>query len=142
MEETPDWARLLRHLGDAGASTAGDLKTELELKPKELKRILSPLERCGAIVSRAVEPKEDGMVQGFEYLRWDQIYSGPGGDDASLDDLVVVAVRAAVVARERELPKWFSWRWRFEGNLVERLVNEGRLERPASDWVAAPDPAS
>jgi hypothetical protein len=138
MEETPEWAMLLRHLGDVGASTAEDLKTELVLKPKELKSILSPLERCGAIVSRAVEPNEDGSVAAFEYLRWDQLFPEPASGEAQLDELVVAAVNAAVVAPEREVPKWFSWRWRFDPDLVDRLVAGGRLERPASGWVASP----
>ncbi len=139
LEDTPEWAMLLRHLGDAGPSTADDLKTELALKPKELKKILYPLELCGAIVSRAVEPNEEGMVEAFEYLRWDQLFPEPADGDAQLDELVVAAVRAAVVATEREIPHWFAWpRWRFEPDLVDRVVSEGRLERLQSGWIAAP----
>src|SRR6185312_3637510 len=32
--DDPGWALLLRHLGDAGPSSAEDLRTELELKPR------------------------------------------------------------------------------------------------------------
>ena len=78
------------------------------------------------------------MVEGFEYARWDQIHTEAAPGDGTLDDLVVAAVRAAVVATEREVPRWFAWRWRFDANLVDRLVNEGRLERPEPGWVAAP----
>ena len=47
-----DWARLLRHLDDAGPSELEDLRTERGLTPKELKSLRSPLERCGAVVAR------------------------------------------------------------------------------------------
>ena len=50
----PEWARLLRHLADAGPSELGDLQTELALSPKELRELRHPLERCGALVSRAL----------------------------------------------------------------------------------------
>jgi hypothetical protein len=141
MEGVDEWALVLRHLGDAGPSTVDDLKTELALKPKELKKILFPLELCGAVVSRAVEPTEEGMVEAFEYLRWDQLFPEPAGGEARFDDLIVAGVRAAVVAPERELPKWFAHRWRFDSELVERLVREGRLERPEPGWVADPTSA-
>src|SRR5207244_8669146 len=47
--EDEGWARLLRHLADAGPSELEDLQTELGLAPKELKSLRSALERCGAI---------------------------------------------------------------------------------------------
>jgi hypothetical protein len=128
--EGEDWALVLRHLGDAGPSTADDLKTELGLKPKELKAILYPLELCGAVLRRGVEP--------MELVRWDQVFPIPAAGDDRLDDLVVAGVRAAVLATEREIPRWFAWRWRFAPGLVDRLVSEGRLERPRPGWVTAP----
>jgi hypothetical protein len=134
----PDWARLLDHLAAAGASTSEDLRTELGLKPKELKKVLARLEQCGAVVVRAIEPTEHGMVEGFEYARWDQVFSEPASGDASLGEFVVAAVGAAVLATEREVPRWFAWRWRFEPDLLDRLVSEGRLERPEPGWLAAP----
>jgi hypothetical protein len=125
--EADDWALLLGHLTAAGPSTKEDLRVELGLKPKEVKLTLSPLLRVGAVVRR-----------GDEYLRYDQAYpsaSAGGG----LDELVVAAVRAAVVAPEPEVArKWFSWRWLFSDGDVDRLVAEGRLERPEPGWVTAP----
>src|SRR5207247_7993788 len=70
----PSWALVLDHLATAGPSTSDDLKTELGLKPRELKAILYPLELCGTIVGRAIEPTEEGMVEGFEYARWDDVF--------------------------------------------------------------------
>jgi len=144
MEQHEEWARLLRHLAEAGPSTVDDLQTELALKPKELKLLRYPLELCGAIVSRSlrVELPDGRHTHTSELLRYDQAYPDPLGDGGGVDDLVVAAMRAAVVAPERELARrWFSWKWLFPDELVERLVSEGRLERPASGWVAAPESA-
>jgi hypothetical protein len=134
-----EWALVLEHLDAAGPSSLDDLKTELGLKPKTLKGILYPLERCGAIVSRQLvaETAGGGHVHTSELARWDQVFpehSARGG----LDDLIVAGVRAAVVAPERELPRWFSWTWLWEDDVVDRLVGDGRLERPEPGWVAAP----
>jgi hypothetical protein len=143
MEQEDEWSRLLSHLADAGPSTLDDLQTELALKPKELRLLRSPLERCGALVSRSVrvELPDGGHTHTSELLRYDQAYPEPttGG---GLDDLVVAAVRAAVVAPEREVTrKWFSWRWLFPDGVVDRLVSDGRLVRPEQGWVAVPGSA-
>jgi hypothetical protein len=129
--EDEDWARLLNHLGEAGPSELEDLQTELSLTPKELKSIRSPLERCGAVVARSVV-YEDPHRHTSVLARWDQVHAEPsGGDDPSraLGDLLCAGVRAAVVAPERELPRWFSWRWYWEDSLVDELVGSGRLAR-------------
>ena len=138
MEEAPEWGRLLRHLADAGPSTTEDLKTELELKPRELRSILYPLELCGTVLTRAVEPTEEGMVEGFEYVRWDQVFPEPADGVGGMEELVVAGVRAAVLATEREVPRWFAWKWRFEDGVLDRLVSDGRLARPEPGWVAVP----
>jgi hypothetical protein len=118
----PDWGRLLRHLAEAGPSELEDLQLELELKPKELKLLRSPLERCGAIVSRSIvyeEPHRHTSV----LSRWDHLYPEPA-EDGGLRELVVAAVRAAVVAPAREVPRWFSWQWYWDDAILEdeRLV--------------------
>jgi len=133
-----DWVLVLRHLDAAGPSTAEDLKTELGLKPKELKAILYPLELCGVVLRRAIAPTDAGEVEGFELVRWDHVFPTPAATGGGPDELVVAGVRAAVLATEPEIPRWFAWRWRFEPGLVDRLVSEGRLERPAPGWVTAP----
>jgi hypothetical protein len=143
MEQEEEWSRLLSHLAAAGPSTLDDLQTELALKPKELKLLRSPLERSGALVSRSlrVELPDGGHTHTSELLRYDQAYPEPtaGG---GLDELVTAAVHAAVLAPEREVTrKLFSWRWLFSDDLVDRLVSEGRLIRPAPGWVAAPGSA-
>jgi hypothetical protein len=126
------WARLLLHLADAGPSELQDLQTELSLTPKELKSTRSPLERCGAIVARSVvyeEPHRHTSV----LARWDQVHPEPssGSDEPAraLGELVCAGVRAAVVAPESELTRWFSWRWYWDDSLVDELVRAGRLLR-------------
>jgi hypothetical protein len=126
----PDWDRLLDHLTVAGPSTIDDLQVELDLKPKELKATRSPLERCGAIVARSLMVTAgEGHAHSSELWRWDQAYSGTGEGDVgqALRDLLVAGVRAAVVAPERELRRWFSWQWYWHDALVDDLVREGRL---------------
>lgn len=133
-----DWTLLLDHLATAGPSEVEDLQEELGLSAKALKDARSPLERCGAIVSRslAVSATAAGPhPHTTELARWDQVYperSNGGG----LEDLTVAAVRAAVVAPERELTRWFSWIWLYSKGLVDELVDEGRLYRPEPGWVA------
>jgi hypothetical protein len=135
----PQWGALLRYLDQAGPSTFEDARLRLGLKRHELADVVYPLERCGAVVNRAVVLQGAGpQEETAELARWDQVFpepAGPGG----LDELVVAGVRAAVVAPRRELGRWFSWSWRVQPDLVERLVAAGRLDLPAPGWVALPD---
>jgi hypothetical protein len=143
MERDATWAPLLAHLASAGPSTLDDLQTELGLKPRELKSLRAPLERCGALVTRSLRIRlpDGGHRHTAELLRYDHAYPQPLGE-GGIEELVVAAVRAAVLAPERELTrKWFSWRWLFEEHLVDRLVSEGRLERVEPDSVTAPESA-
>jgi hypothetical protein len=125
------WARLLRHLADAGPSELEDLQTELALAPKELKSLRSPLERCGAVVARSVvyeEPHRHTSV----LARWEQVRPEPSGASDprhALVDLVCAGLRAAVLAPEHEPARWFSWRWYWDDGLVDELVESGRLIR-------------
>jgi hypothetical protein len=125
---------LLRHLAEAGPSELEDLQLELGLAPKELKKLRVPLERCGAVVSRSVV-YEDPHRHTSLLSRWDQLFPEPveGGGP---EKLLVAAVRAAVVAPEREVPRWFTWR--SEEGLLDRLVADGRLVRLEDEWLAAP----
>ncbi len=141
----PGWRRLLDHLAAAGPSTIDDLRTELRLKRQELNALRAPLERCGAIVSRSLQVTAgQGHAHASELARWDQAHPGDGDADAdprpALADLAAAGVRAAVVAPERELRRWFSWQWYWSDALVGSLVLDGRLRRVnghitwAADW--------
>jgi hypothetical protein len=124
MEDAdPNWARLLEHLAEAGPSELEDLQLELGLKPKELKLLRAPLERCGAVVARSIvyqEPHRHTSV----LSRWDQVFPEPA-DGGGLADLVVRAVRAAVLTPAREVSRWFSWQWYWDDAILddERLVH-------------------
>ena len=77
----------------------------------------------------------DDQPHASELARWDQVYPAAGGrgvppDPASaLRDLVAAGVRAAVVAPEAELARWFSWRWYWSPALVDDLISAGRVRR-------------
>jgi hypothetical protein len=71
-----------------------------------------------------------------ELVRWDHLHPEPSSH-GGLDELVVAAVRAAVVCPEREPRRWFSWSWLWEADLIERLIADGRLARPEPGWLAA-----
>jgi hypothetical protein len=115
--EHGDEARqLVEHLRH-GPALLEDLRDELGLDIRPARR---RLERVGAVLSRDVFA--EGHTNTSELLRWDQAHPAPA--DGSLDDLIVAAVRAAVVAPEREVRSWFPWR-----PDTERLVAEGRLQR-------------
>jgi len=152
--EDPGWRRLLDHLARVGPSTTEDLRTELSLKRQELKALRSPLERCGAIVTRSAavtsgdgdaDGDGHGHVHDSELSRWDQAYHGPPAATAdpaeAFADLLVTAVGAAVVAPERELRRWFSWPWYWADALVDDLIDAGRLRR-LDDHVAISGPAA
>jgi hypothetical protein len=136
-----DWALLLDHLATTGPSEVEDLREELGLSAKELKGIRSPLERCGALVSRSLAVS--ATVEGphphtTELARWDQVYPEPSRGEVDLKPLVVAGVRAAVVTPEREIRRWFSWPWYWRDGLVDELVAEGALARPEPGCVAVP----
>jgi hypothetical protein len=132
MEEEDDgWARLLRHLAEAGPSELEDLQTELALTPKELKSLRSPLERCGAVVARSIVYEEPHRHTSL-LARWDQVHAESSrvhDPRQALGALLCAGVRAAVVAPERDLARWFSWRWYWDECLVDELVSAGRLVR-------------
>ena len=51
----PDWAGCSTTSPRPGLRASTTCRLELGLKPKELKAIRSPLERCGAIVARSLQ---------------------------------------------------------------------------------------
>ena len=137
------WARLLDHLAAAGPSGLDDLRTELGLKRQELRSLRAPLERCGAVIARSVlVTAGEGHQHSSELERWDQAYPGSGetgaGPASALADLLAAGVRAAVVAPEEELRRWFSWPWYWSGALVDGLVRDGRLRRVDGHVTAGP----
>jgi hypothetical protein len=140
----PGWRQLLDHLAAAGPATIDDLRTELRLKRQELNALRAPLERCGAIVSRSLQVTAGaGHTHSSELARWDQAHpsTGDAGADLrrALAGLVAAGVRAAVIAPERELRRWFSWQWYWTETLVDDLVLDGRLRRMNGHVTVAAD---
>jgi hypothetical protein len=130
-------ARLVAHLGTAGPSLLDEVKEELGLSAAALKKARAPLERVGAIVAREVVLEHNGGHRHTSELRrWDQlepaVEAAPGGVGA----LLAAGVRSAVLAPEREARRWFTWAASPE--LVQELVDEGRLVRPEPEWLATP----
>jgi len=135
----PGYRCLLDHLATAGPSDIETLREELHLKRQDLRALRSPLERCGAIVARSAvmtSDHGDGHTHTSELLRWDQAYPASGtARSATIDpaealgDLLVAAVKAAVLAPEPELRRWFSWTWYWTPALVDELVGNARLRR-------------
>jgi hypothetical protein len=138
----PGWRRLLDHLADAGPASIDDLRVELRLKRQELSALRAPLERCGAIISRSLQVTAGaGHQHSSELVRWDQAYPAPGtgitDPRQALAGLIAAAVRAAVVAPERELRRWFSWQWYWTDGLIDGLLREGRLRKVDGHLAAA-----
>jgi hypothetical protein len=136
---TGDPARLVGHLAAAGPSPVDDLKVELEWDAARLRRARRPLERTGAVVSHGVTRlgTVSGHVHSSVLARWDQVMP-EASSQGSLGDVVVAAVRAAVLAPEAEAEAWFSWTETPDATLIEELVTAGRLARPAPGWLALP----
>jgi hypothetical protein len=130
-EAEGDDRRLLDHLAAAGASTVEEIKEELGFDTRAVRAARSRLERVGALVTRSivVESGGGGHRHTGELRRWDQVFPDLTPAAGGLEELVVAAVRAAVLVPERELRRWFSW---------PLAVIPERLDRPAPGWVAAP----
>jgi hypothetical protein len=128
---------LVSYLAAAGPSRLEDVKRELGLETAALRAVREQLERVGAVVGRsvAVEAATGGERETSELARWDQRYPATPAGSGGLAELVVAGVRAAVVAPEEEIARWFSWP--VPSRLVEELVERGWLWRPQAGWIAA-----
>ena len=126
---SPTCARPARRSSTTSGSSSG-------LSAAALRRVREPLERTGAIVTRSVTvPARTGGHRHTSELRlWPQAETPLPGAGASperaLDDLLVAGVRAAVLAPEDEVARWFSWP--VPEGTVESLVAEGRIVRYSS----------
>jgi hypothetical protein len=130
-------ARLVGHLRATGPSLIDEVKEELDLPPKALRTARASLERLGAVVSREVVlERQDKHRHTSELRRWDQLEPAPEAAPGGAGGLLVAGVRAAVIAPEREARRWLSWP--VSAELVDELVEAGRLARPEAGWLVAP----
>ena len=136
-----DRSRVVRHLRSAGPSKLDDLKDELGLAAPALRKIREKLEAVAAVVSRdiTVEDAKGGHRHTSELARWDQVWNKPwkANQDQALAELVLIGVRAAVLAHQDEVVKWFTWP--VEWPLLAELISARRLVRPGPGWLALPD---
>ena len=139
-EAGPDAAALASLLAEAGATTVDDVKAELGWDAARLRRVRNAVERTGAVLSLGVREDLDGEGShrhSAELRRWDDVVP-VAGREASVDDalaeLVVAGVRAAVIAPQADVLRWFTWK--VPASLVDQLVAEGRLERVGESVVA------
>src|SRR5881296_4629357 len=122
-------SRLVRHLKSAGPSKLDDVKGELGLEAPALRKVREKLETVAAVVSRdiAVEDDKGGHRHTSEIARWDQVWNKPwkANQEQALAELVLIGVRAAVLAHQHEVGKWFSWP--VEWPLLAELISARRL---------------
>jgi hypothetical protein len=131
---TGDEAKLLDHIARQGQSMAEDVQLELGWERKRLKSVRDRLERVGAIVSDGLVFNEAGDWHFAPMRRWDSVVKKPAASDDPLGDIVVAGVRAAVIAPESDVRSWFSWP--VPASTLHRLVDSGRLVRPASGLLS------
>src|SRR5437762_9039771 len=133
-------SRLVRHLRSAGPSKIDDVKGELGLEAPALRKVREKLESVAAVVSRDI-PVDDGKgghKHTSELARWDQVWTKPwkANIEQALAELVLVGIRAAVLAHQDEVGKWFSWP--IEWPTVSGLIAAHRLARPGPGFLAVP----
>ena len=133
-----DRTRLVRHLGSAGPTLLDDVKDELGLPPSALRKLRERLESVAAVVARDVEVPDGkgGHKHTSELRRWDQVWRKPwrATEEQALAELVAIGLRAAVLAQEDEIVKWFSWP--IDRARLAAIALSRRFLRPAPGWLA------
>ncbi|HEV2474908.1 MAG TPA: hypothetical protein VGX22_00105 [Candidatus Dormibacteraeota bacterium] len=133
-DATGDEARFLAHLAKHGESSLDDLEVELGWDRKRLKSVRDRLQRSGAVIGHGLVFEDDSSWYFAPVRRWDQVFPEPAAVGRPFHELILAAMRAAVLAPEGDLARWFSWPT--PRGVVEELVAEGRLIRPAPSWLA------
>lgn len=133
----PDAQRLTMFLDAAGPTLLDDVKSDTGLDAKALRALRSRLEPRGAVVSRevTVAAVSGGHRHVSELALWThrQEEASPAG---GLDELLQLAVRAAVLTPRSETKRWFAWT--VMDALIDDLVEQRRLHEPERGWLAAP----
>lgn len=139
-EHGPAARELVDFLAAAGPTTLEDVKRELGVETVSLRTVRDRLERVGALVSRPMPmaamsggERESSQRESSELARWDQRYPDTPSAHGGLAELVIAGVRAAVVAPEAELSRWFSWS--LPRTLLDELAASGRLARLDGAWI-------
>lgn len=136
-DATGDDARFLAHLAKHGESSLDDLEVELGWERKRLKSVRDRLQRSGAVVGHGLVFEDDSRWYFAPVRRWDEVFPKPAPAGRPFHELIVAAMRAAVLAPEDDVTRWFSWPT--PRGVVDELVAEGRLIRPEPRWLAIAD---
>jgi hypothetical protein len=136
-DATGDDARFLAHLSKHGESSLDDLEVELGWDRKRLKGVRDRLQRSGSVVGNGLVFEDDSSWYFAPVRRWDQVFPEPAVSRRPFHELMVAAMRAAVLAPTNDFARWFSWP--VPRGIVEELIAEGRLIRPAPGWLAIAD---
>ena len=129
-----DEALLLDHLDRHGPSVPEDAELELRWPRERLKRARTRLERVGAVVSDGLVFEDMSTWHFAPLRRWDQVVKASEPGEDAFADVVLAGMKAAVIAPEADLKSWFTWP--VPDGTVDRLIQEGRLVRPAAGLVA------
>jgi hypothetical protein len=133
-DATGDEARFLEHLSKHGESSLDDMEVELGWDRKRLKSVRDRLQRSGAVVGHGLVFEDDSSWYFAPVRRWDQVFPKPTAARRPFHELIVAAMRAAVLAPDDDVSRWFSWP--IPRGVVDELVAEERLIRPAPRWLA------
>ena len=136
-DATGDDARFLAHLSKHGESSLDDLEVELGWDRKRLKGVRDRLQRSGSVVGHGLVFEDDSSWYFAPVRRWDQVFPEPAISPRPFHELIVAAMRAAVLAPANDFGRWFSWP--IPRGIVEELIAEGSLIRPAPGWLAIAD---
>jgi hypothetical protein len=136
-----DAAQLVSFLGDYGVANVAEVKAALGWEAARLRRARSSVEKWGAVLSRGAREDIDedgGHRHTAELQRWDHAIDAEidGDADGALATLLTAGVRAAVIAPDTEVRRWFSWS--VSTAQIDRLIADGRVERLDGGFVAAP----
>ena len=118
------------HGGSGDAGGGGDVGGDGHRHDSELSRWdqayhAPPVAQAGVSLTAATS----AMVATVDSSSATSATSASSAPAEAFADLLVTAVRAAVVAPEPELRRWFSWSWYWTETLVDDLVQAGRLRR-------------
>jgi hypothetical protein len=133
---TGDDAEFLAHLSKHGPSTLDDLQVELGWDRKRLNQVRDRLQRVGAVIGNGLVFEDESSWFFAPMRRWDQLFKKPAAVKRPHHDLVMAGMRAAVLVPEEDVKHWFSWP--VPAAVLDNLVDEGRLVRPAPRWLAIP----
>ena len=121
----------------------GRARTEAQGAPGRCARRCSAAGRWWRGRSCCLRRSGEGHIHRSELARWDQAYPRPSGLPRDIVALMGAALRAAVLTPEKDLVKWFSWRWLLPSDLADQLIARGLAIRPLpAGSPPQPDPAA